>query len=931
MDCTSCTSEWRVVISQEWDVLGPFPIHAREQHFLSPAFPLDLSKSIDLNHTYSSAYADGGLVSWSKTDSDGHGNLKVSHPNIRWEQLRATEGWAALQHHNVLRTYFTLYPPDSEQKMTQEIDPRLRVECLQGAYFSILPGDETVWATHIPEWHMGNVYALERAPVQLVSLPTSPSRDRATRYQVVLGGPYEIRLFGDPRAYSSAHPILSINFTVAVDTSPPLGTSPRLAMPIVHASAHDVIPDFVDGKPFSRTLGIGLRNVDYIRSNETSKSGWWTIVSAKIPPCAGFGLAVSGLSTEMRLAPTQTHVLTLELAIDSEPVLVDITELPIDIIISPCLDGSPCNAVDERCMLRVNIPIRHIPMWTPTSYTAIRATYNVGFSNSTIFSVLPPRLPNDEGEGGPREPILALHGAGVDIVTQTFWADSLPRQDKAWVIIPSGRTSWGLDWHGPSAADAFTTVTALHSILCERFLNWVYPRDTKVIVMGHSNGGQGAWYIASRWPDKVKAVIAAAGYIKSQAYVPWTMSRFAHFIDPALRAVLETSLLPDDNDLFLSNLAHTPVLAIHGGMDDNVPPWHTREAVSVLREWNPDADVTYVEEPGQPHWWFEVLKNTRVQAFLDRVQCAPHNVPKTKCRKFTLTVAVPAESGAMRGWRVLALEVPGRLARLEVCEDDEGGMDVKASNISVVSVDLSKVSIDKLAICGHKVSVLHSSRNAGTLWFERATGDGLACWKAVYSYADTFLQPHGRAQAILSADGNIDIVIPSLNHSLELSVALRIAHSLRMFHLLDARISSASETENDLACGGNTIVIGCADSLLVKDLLERSQSDWSYEGGSWVLNDKKFDRPSSGLLFLLKKASTSNMVLLLQSTDSEGLERVLRLFPIRTGVLVPDWLVVDGRADRIGAAGIEGTGVWGSALRSNDGKWGFSACMSWLN
>lgn len=42
------------------------------------------------------------------------------------------------------------------------------------------------------------------------------------------------------------------------------------------------------------------------------------------------------------------------------------------------------------------------------------------------------------------------------------------------------------------------------------------------------------------------------------------IDRFAHFIDPALRAVLETSLAPDDNDLFLSNLAHTPVLAIHG-------------------------------------------------------------------------------------------------------------------------------------------------------------------------------------------------------------------------------------------------------------------------------------------------------------------------------------------------------------------------------
>jgi hypothetical protein len=48
----------------------------------------------------------------------------------------------------------------------------------------------------------------------------------------------------------------------------------------------------------------------------------------------------------------------------------------------------------------------------------------------------------------------------------------------------------------------------------------------------------------------------------ADAYQPF--GRFAHFIDPALRAVLETSLLPDDNDLFLSNLAHTPVLAIHG-------------------------------------------------------------------------------------------------------------------------------------------------------------------------------------------------------------------------------------------------------------------------------------------------------------------------------------------------------------------------------
>jgi len=190
---------------------------------------------------------------------------------------------------------------------------------------------------------------------------------------------------------------------------------------------------------------------------------------------------------------------------------------------------------------------------------------------------------------------------------------------------------------------------------------------------------------------------------------------------------------------------------------------------------------------------------------------------------------------------------------------------------------------------------------------------------------ETLQQPYGRAQSILSANGNIDIVIPSLNHSLELSIALRIAHSLLTFHLLDAQILSASEAEKGQAGGGNMVVVGCADSAVVKDILISGQSDWSYKSGAWALNDRRFDRPSSGasgrwyagcmlnvclagLLFLVKKASSSNAVLFLQSTDPQGLERVLRLFPIRTGVTVPDWLVVDGRADRIGAAGTEGAG-----------------------
>lgn len=44
------------------------------------------------------------------------------------------------------------------------------------------------------------------------------------------------------------------------------------------------------------------------------------------------------------------------------------------------------------------------------------------------------------------------------------------------------------------------------------------------------------------------------------------------------------------------------------------------------------------------------------------------------------------------------------------------------------------------------------------------------------------------------------------------------------------------------------------------------------------------------------------------STDDSGLERVARLFPIRTGVTVPDWLIIDSHSDTLGAGAVAGAG-----------------------
>jgi len=42
-------------------------------------------------------------------------------------------------------------------------------------------------------------------------------------------------------------------------------------------------------------------------------------------------------------------------------------------------------------------------------------------------------------------------GAGVDVLKQPFWAEALPRQQRTWIILPSGRTPWARGLMPPSS------------------------------------------------------------------------------------------------------------------------------------------------------------------------------------------------------------------------------------------------------------------------------------------------------------------------------------------------------------------------------------------------------------------------------------------------------------------------------------------------
>ncbi|RXW24865.1 hypothetical protein EST38_g947 [Candolleomyces aberdarensis] len=636
-------------------------------------------------------------------------------------------------------------------------------------------------------------------------------RSNTGEYQLFVSGDYEIRLFGDPHVQEGSEvPALNIKLNVGVEGTNSLYTREPL---------QDVVCDFVDGFAFGKAIGIGLR----------STTNWITVTKAVLAQNLD-GIEVQ-LAQVTRLAPGQTRIIPLELR-QSSPIRVASLEITLSVE----------SEASTSTQLRVSLPLRQLPGWTPGSRITIKASFFYAHSNPTIFAVLPPQLPH---EGARTLPILALRkyietltfcqridppkdGAGVDIHEHDFWAEAMPKNDFSWIIMPAGRTTWGLDWHGPSTQEAWGTVSALSGILQVNgaWRNQAFPSDSKVVLIGHSNGGQGVWHMSTHFPDRVAAAVPAAAYIKSQAYVPLTHARFAHYMDPMLRAIVESSLTPDDNDLHLSNIVHIPLLAVHGGADGNVPAWHSRELVNILRTHEGNASLK--EDPGQDHWYNTVLKNQDVQQFLDNhVRTDDERaVPPS----FTLTVSNPSEVGSLHGWRIHSLHISGRLGSLRVDAPGDGIVRVSTNNVESFSLqDESVISgIKELTIGSQTFSRSHFTQFP--VLFHLASGG----WAAT---SDGSFSPSvpTRLQAILSTAGPINIAYDGAQ---AFSLAKRLAHDLHLYHRLDSELTSEGDNSPHTPSAGNSVVIGTLKSTSVQRALREAKTPFRLQDGTLVLNGK---------------------------------------------------------------------------------------------
>lgn len=226
----------------------------------------------------------------------------------------------------------------------------------------------------------------------------------------------------------------------------------------------------------------------------------------------------------------------------------------------------------------------------------------------------------------------------------------------------------------------------------------------RVYLSGHSMGGYGTWFQATRYPDRWASISPQAGYADYSLYHA-VMGGWAN----GAQQPFQKRLLEDWSPLtFVENLLHVPAYIVHGAKDDNVPVTHSRQMAARLGELG--YAYVYDENPDGGHTWgprgqyygLEVVDKPPIWTFFQkhsrRVRLPKRVVYTTNSLRYREAYWVAVDE----------LEVSNQIARIEAEVTAPSVIAVKLSNITQFTLRLNNglVCTDQLirvSINGHVV------------------------------------------------------------------------------------------------------------------------------------------------------------------------------------------------------------------------------------
>ena len=115
------------------------------------------------------------------------------------------------------------------------------------------------------------------------------------------------------------------------------------------------------------------------------------------------------------------------------------------------------------------------------------------------------------------------------------------------------------------------------------------------------------------------------------------------------------------------------------------------------------------------------------------------------------------------------------------------------------------------------------------------------------------MHPPSRIQTILTSIAPITLLAANEMIAENLSVALRIAHDLHLYHKLDSEIITESVALHRSQYGtwpaGNVVFIGTASSQFAKSVLQEGKTSFQIVDSYIFFNHRRFNKLGEGLNF----------------------------------------------------------------------------------
>ncbi|KAL2802893.1 hypothetical protein BJX63DRAFT_440522 [Aspergillus granulosus] len=518
--------------------------------------------------------------------------------------------------------------------------------------------------------------------------------------------------------------------------------------------------------------------------------------------------------------------------------------------------------------------------------------------------------------------IIGLHGAGLE-------ADSVEARGMldaaygicAWILFPSGVTSWsGDDWHTWGIADIKAAINAISHWI--EAVSWNGPGilADNWIVIGHSNGGQGVWFLATHQPNNVVAAAPVSGYSSIEKYVSFNMWRDT---EPLISAIIHRARSSFQHEILLGNTAGIPILQQHGSDDTNVPAYHSRlmHALLEITGWPSE----YVELAGKGHWFDGVMTTGPLLKFYEDILHANQTKIPTV---YTITVPSSGDMASKGGIYVDQLQSPDMVGRVQVKIDLQRGVwYLKAQNIHRFHLTASACEAERsilLVIDEPDAQFMVNMRQCDSTWYIRGVnGKWMSSrqtdWQSV---SQRYGRQVGAMDAILRTNGIFTIRMCSAGID---EVALQISRNLLQYFAADSRITrqcnhpTDQDTKHSGAIPGNVITLSLRNELPNAKSssypIRFTDSQLLIYKGCFRANprdDINFDNchrysfdyePGMGSLFL-RPLENERLELVVWGADIDGLKQAARIVPTLTGAGQPELIILSDSCRWKGSAGL---------------------------